>query len=224
MTASPASDSAAVPPKRRRLKPAQRIGEVLDAALIEFSKHGFAATRMDDVARRAGLSKGGLYAHFASKEHLLEALLSRQLQPTLMAESLVITEYQSIEDMIDHFLDAIYGTLEDADTLAVIKLILTEGFRMPELMRAWAVRHRQMFIDKQKAIFDQCIAQGLLQCSALTEHPELLNTPMAMLLMARTAFGGEVPAEFLDGMRAAHRRLLTDLLRPPEQTATSFLI
>ena len=52
-----------------------RVGQILDAALQEFSAAGYAGARMDDIAARAGLSKGGLYAHFASKEEVFEALL-----------------------------------------------------------------------------------------------------------------------------------------------------
>ncbi|WZB73785.1 helix-turn-helix domain-containing protein [Achromobacter insuavis] len=58
-----------------------RVGQILDAALQEFSAAGYAGARMDDIAARAGLSKGGLYAHFASKEEVFEALLARYLSP-----------------------------------------------------------------------------------------------------------------------------------------------
>ena len=63
--------------QRRRLPPAVRVGQILDAALQEFSQAGYAGARMDDIALRAGLSKGGLYAHFDSKEAVFEALLER---------------------------------------------------------------------------------------------------------------------------------------------------
>lgn len=65
--------------KRVRLTPDIRIGLILDAALAEFSRNGFAATRIEDIAAHAGLSKAGLYAHFASKEAIFEALLVRTL-------------------------------------------------------------------------------------------------------------------------------------------------
>ena len=55
------------------------MAQILDAALEEFAERGFAATTMDDIARRCGLSKGGLYAHFAGKDLIFEALLHRSL-------------------------------------------------------------------------------------------------------------------------------------------------
>ena len=59
---------------RQRLSPDERIPQILDAALAEFTRCGFAAARMDDIAARCGLSKGGLYAHFGAKEALFDAL------------------------------------------------------------------------------------------------------------------------------------------------------
>ena len=65
---------------RIRLTPQERVPLILDAAMHEFARRGFAGTRMDDIAARCGLSKGGLYAHFKSKDAIFEALLDRTLQ------------------------------------------------------------------------------------------------------------------------------------------------
>ena len=65
--------------QRRRLAPALRVAQILDAALQEFSASGYAGARMDDIALRAEPVKGGLYAHFSSKEAVFEALIARHL-------------------------------------------------------------------------------------------------------------------------------------------------
>src|SRR5439155_9079413 len=67
-------------PKFRRRAEA-RPDEVLDAALDLFIENGFAATRVDDIAKRAGLSKGAVYLYFPSKEAIIEALVRRALVP-----------------------------------------------------------------------------------------------------------------------------------------------
>ena len=67
------------PALQRRLPPALRVQQILDNALLEFEGHGFQAARMETIAQRSGLSKGGLYAHFDSKEQLFEALLTRSI-------------------------------------------------------------------------------------------------------------------------------------------------
>ena len=67
--------------KRVRLKPEVRSRLILEAALVEFGARGFSATRIEDIARRAGLSKSGVYAHYAGKEEIFEALLNLTLAP-----------------------------------------------------------------------------------------------------------------------------------------------
>ena len=67
-------------PKFRRRAEA-RPDEVLDAALALFVERGFAATRVEDIAARAGLSKGAVYLYFPSKEAILEGLVKRAVVP-----------------------------------------------------------------------------------------------------------------------------------------------
>jgi AcrR family transcriptional regulator len=67
-------------PKRVRRADA-RPDEILDAALAEFTERGFDAARVEDIARRAGISKGGVYLYFPSKEALLKALIEAKIAP-----------------------------------------------------------------------------------------------------------------------------------------------
>src|SRR6516162_1373048 len=84
------------PQRRRRNRPPQRAGgprvarderrnerrtAILSAALEEFAARGFAATRLDDVARRAGVAKGTIYLHFRDKESLFQELVRAMLSP-----------------------------------------------------------------------------------------------------------------------------------------------
>jgi AcrR family transcriptional regulator len=65
----------------RAKRSAERRDAILEAALEEFSARGFAATRLDDVARRAEVAKGTIYLHFADKETLFQELIRSQLSP-----------------------------------------------------------------------------------------------------------------------------------------------
>src|SRR4026208_869018 len=69
----------------RAKRSAQRRGAVRAAALDEFAARGFAATRLDDVARRAGVAKGTIYLHFADKETLFQELIRLELSPVVGA-------------------------------------------------------------------------------------------------------------------------------------------
>ncbi len=68
-------------PTRRRRRKEARPGELIEAGLAEFAEKGFAATRLEDVARRAGVSKGTIYRYFESKEALFQAALRRGSGP-----------------------------------------------------------------------------------------------------------------------------------------------
>ncbi|MCS0469404.1 TetR/AcrR family transcriptional regulator, partial [Burkholderia mallei] len=84
--AATARHEAPARPPRCRLPADIRINQILDAALAEFSASGFAGARIDDIAARAGMSKGGVYTHFGSKDEIFEALLARTLMPPLPAD------------------------------------------------------------------------------------------------------------------------------------------
>src|ERR1051325_5552060 len=78
------SDGRDRTPRWRRRKDA-RPNEILEAALACFTERGFANTRLDDVARRAGVTKGTLYLYFRNKEELFEAVVRQSLVPYIEA-------------------------------------------------------------------------------------------------------------------------------------------
>src|SRR3979490_2543103 len=69
------------PPSNRAERAAERRGAIIEAALDEFIARGFSATRLDDVARRAGVAKGTIYLHFKDKESLFEELIRTAIVP-----------------------------------------------------------------------------------------------------------------------------------------------
>src|SRR6201987_6417241 len=69
--------------QRWRRRKEARPGEILSAALSCFAEHGFAATRLDDVAQRAGVTKGTLYLYFPNKEELFKAVVRQALVPNI---------------------------------------------------------------------------------------------------------------------------------------------
>src|SRR5216683_108311 len=75
--------SAAKPASNRAERAAERRGAIIEAAMDEFIARGFAATRLDDVAKRAGVAKGTIYLHFKDKESTLEELIRTALVPLI---------------------------------------------------------------------------------------------------------------------------------------------
>ena len=122
------------PPRWRRRKEA-RPDEILAAALASFAERGFAATRLDDVAARAGISKGTLYLYFNGKEELFEAVVRAALVPNLeRLEALSATFDGPSAQLLERLLLTIAGVV-DSQVGAIPKLVIAEAGNFPELAR-----------------------------------------------------------------------------------------
>ncbi len=122
---------------RRRRKDA-RPSEIADAALALFSERGFAATRLEDVAARAGVSKGTLYLYFPTKEDLFRAVLRQGLLPNLEAMEQTAAAHQgSAADLLRYIAVHLLGVL-DTNLTAIPKLVLAESGNFPTIARLYA--------------------------------------------------------------------------------------
>ena len=126
-------------PARRRRKEA-RPAEIVDAALGLFVERGFAATRLDDVAERAGVSKGTVYLYFDSKEALLAEAVGRNIGPLLAEFSLAIADPGiSASTLIERFVRRWWQVLSASPMQGVPKLMMSESGNFPELARHFVV-------------------------------------------------------------------------------------
>ena len=78
-----AGDVSPATPSNRAERAAERRAAIIEAALDEFIARGFAATRLDDVAKRAGVAKGTIYLHFKDKESMFEELIRTAIVPLI---------------------------------------------------------------------------------------------------------------------------------------------
>jgi AcrR family transcriptional regulator len=118
----------------RRRKDA-RPDEILAAALASFAERGFAATRLEDVAGGAGISKGTLYLYFKSKEELFEAVVRAKLLPNLeRIEALAVAFEGPSAQLLERLLLTIADVV-DSRTGAIPKLVIAEAGNFPELAR-----------------------------------------------------------------------------------------
>ena len=100
------------PSTRWRRRKEARPDEILAAALASFAERGFAATRLEDVAARAGISKGTLYLYFGGKEELFEAVVRAMLLPNLeQLEALAATYEGPSAKLLERLLLTITGVL-----------------------------------------------------------------------------------------------------------------
>src|SRR5262245_46909470 len=179
--AAPRSRSAAN--GGRAQKSAARREAILAAALDEFSAQGFAAARIDDVARRAGVAKGTIYLHFRDKEELFQELIRSVLGPfvgnlemTLRADVPVRT---TIGHIVDLFVSEVYGTRRKD----VIRLILTEGQRFPHIAEFYYREVLSRIMSAVREWMRRAQARGEVKGDALVRFPQLLGAPAIVAIM-----------------------------------------
>ena len=122
-------------PTRWRRRKEARPDEILAAALESFAARGFAATRLEDVAARAGISKGTLYLYFKGKEELFEAVVRATLLPNLARiEALAASFEGPSATLLEQLLLTISGVV-GSQIGAIPKLVIAEAGNFPELAR-----------------------------------------------------------------------------------------
>jgi AcrR family transcriptional regulator len=128
--------------RRKQARPA----EILDAALACFTERGFAATRLDDVARRAGVTKGTLYLYFDGKEALFKAVVRQRIVPTIeRLEAVMLEATAPAALLLERFIQS-WPEIITAPGSAIPKLVIAEAGNFPDLARFYLdeVVHRGM--------------------------------------------------------------------------------
>ena len=203
--------NSAVGPPRRRLEPAARIQLILDAALQKFSARGYEATRMDDIAAGAGLSKGGLYAHFAGKDEIFQALLDRSL-PAIAIDENALAACTSVRSLIENLVDPFYEGMKDPKALITLRLLISESSRVADVATRW----RAQVPDNHAAVFRRAlepwIARGEIRSTILLDEPWLAFAPVLHPIIGSLVCGTRPSGDDMQRIRAAHVRMLCELL------------
>jgi AcrR family transcriptional regulator len=161
----------------------------LAAALEEFSARGFAATRLDDVAHRAGVAKGTIYLYFHHKENLFQELIRSQLSPVVGALQAAAGADRPLrevaEEAADVFLRDIYGTRRRD----VIRLIISEGPRFPQLAEFYYREVIARLVAALRPMLQRAAERGELRADAVIRFPQLLGAPVIIAIVWDALFG-----------------------------------
>src|SRR5262245_51494809 len=214
--ARPERAAAPAPRNNRAARQAERRDAILAAALEEFAASGFAATRLDDVARRAGVAKGTIYLYFRDKESLFQELVRSMLGPIAgtieTAQIADIPARMIAETIADIFVREIFGTRRKD----VIRLIITEGARFPKLAEFYYHEVIERVTAALRAMLSRAAARGELSSDALARFPQLLVAPALMALVWNSMFDRFAPLDIRALMRA-HLDILFGAQTPHEQ-------
>ncbi|MFZ6653681.1 TetR/AcrR family transcriptional regulator [Undibacterium sp. TJN19] len=176
-------------PKWERRKDA-RPQELLAAALDLFVERGFAATRLDDVARAAGVSKGTLYLYFSSKEELFKAVVRESIVPLIgEAESVIDLFEGSSEELFRLIMQTWWQNIGKTKLSGLPKLMMAEAGNFPELAKFY----QEEVIDRGENLVRTMLRRGMARgdiCQVDLEiDARILIAPMIMMMIWKHSQG-----------------------------------
>lgn len=177
-------------PTRQRRKEA-RPAELLEAALALFVEKGYAATRVEEVAARAGVSKGTLFLYFPSKEELFKAVVRENITGLLDTWNRELVEFQgSSAELVRYGLHSWWERIGMTPASGITKLIMSEAHNFPEI----AAFYKQAVIEPGEQLLRRLLQRGVerreFRASLDLDHAVYgLIAPMMFLLMWKHSMG-----------------------------------
>jgi len=136
-----------------------RPEEILDAALQLFTEKGFSSTRMVDVAKAAGISKGTLYLYFDSKEAIFRDVVQQRITPQLdQVEAMVEAFEGTQEDLLRQLISGWWMSIACTSLSAIPKIIVAESGNFPELAKYFT----ENVVVRSRNLFSKVISRGMI--------------------------------------------------------------
>jgi len=199
VSAAPASPK---PASNRAERAAERRGAIIEAAMDEFIARGFAATRLDDVAKRAGVAKGTIYLHFKDKESMFEELIRTAIVP--MITRLWGTPPQpgaSVRDMVEGFAKTFIEEVATTRRGDLVRLIVAEGPRFPEVADFYYREVVSRGLGGMRALIELGIARGEIKQKNLARFPQIMVAPALIAVIWQSLFSRHAPLDALEMFR-----------------------
>lgn len=173
------------PPKRERRKQ-HRPGELLEAALDLFVEKGFAATRSEEVAAKAGVSKGTLFLYFPSKEELFKAVVRENVVKTVTEGALEVASFKGSSKELLHFLMLEWWRRYGATKASgITKLIISEGNHFPELAAFYQEEVIDPAVRLLKGVLERGRDKGEFKKFDIDKTVMVIIAPMLFFIMSK---------------------------------------
>jgi AcrR family transcriptional regulator len=202
-TSKPASAKAPSPkpPSNRAARAAERREAIIEAALDEFVARGFAATRLDDVAKRAGVAKGTIYLHFKDKEALFQELIRTALVPLISRLAAPPPAGGSVRAALEGFAQTFAQEVVTTRRGDIVRLIVAEGARFPSVADFYYREVVSRGMAGMRALIELGIARGEIPNEALARFPQIVVAPAIVAVIWQGLFGQHAPLDAKEMLR-----------------------
>ncbi|TDK68097.1 TetR/AcrR family transcriptional regulator [Sapientia aquatica] len=166
-----------------------RPQELLSAALDLFVEHGYAATKLSEVAQVAGVSKGTLYLYFENKEELFKAVVRETIVPNIAEAEQLIVEFEGpTRELFKRLIRTWFENINTNKLSGIAKLMFAESSNFPELAEFYRVE----VIDRNELMLIQLLNRGMLSGEFkqldLAVVPKIITAPIIMMMLWNTSF------------------------------------
>jgi len=184
------------PASNRAERAAERREAIIAAAMDEFIAQGFAATRLDDVAKRAGVAKGTIYLHFKDKEALFEELIRTAIVPLVNRLAAGPPPVgASVRDMVEGFARTFIHEVTTTQRGDIVRLIIAEGPRFPAVADFYYREVVSKGLAGMRAAVQLGIARGEIKNKELAQFPQILIAPAMIAVIWQSLFARHAPLD-----------------------------
>jgi len=196
--AATAASPSSLPPGRQRRKEA-RPQELLDAALDLFVEKGFAATRSEEVASRAGVSKGTLYLYYPSKEDLLKEVVRQNVVNQIVEGIDLIRQHEGpTSELLARVLRLWWQRVGETRASGILKLMMSEARNFPDIAQFYV----DEVIKPSHAMLSELVQRGIdrgeFRPVVVDDVVHVLVTPLLFLVMNKHSLGACSVGSMLD--------------------------
>ena len=175
-------------PKFRRRK-ADRPNEIVQAALAVFAEKGFAAARLEEIARRAGVSKGAVYLYFETKEDIFRAVVGQAIAPNVGAfKAMAAAHPGPLADLLRGVTGHVANVVSHTPLGGVLKMVVGEARNFPELARVWHDELVSQALGAMAGAIAAAQARGEVKPGDPRIYALQLVSPLLMAVLWRETF------------------------------------
>ena len=185
----------------RAERAAERRQAIIEAAMEEFISRGFAATRLDDIAKRAGVAKGTIYLHFKDKESMFEELIRTAIVPLLGRIQGPPPAGGTVRDLVEAFAFAFIKEVATTRRGDIVRLIVAEGPRFPAIADFYYREVVSKGLAGMRAMIELGIARGEIRNKGLARFPQIMVAPALIAVIWQSLFARHAPLDAVEMLR-----------------------